>query len=168
MISFLKFVFLLFFTLIDVAILPNFGIFSYLNLTLCYLLFLRFFSKKHFFFYAIFAGLLFDLTSLSKIGFYLIVFFISGLFINWLVKRIDISSNWTASISIISVNLAYSFIVLLLNNLFFLLKLTPIRFSFGKIYFTNLFWQIVLNTICFLVLFNLYKKNYEYNKEKIS
>ncbi|MCD6471348.1 hypothetical protein J7K86_02370, partial [bacterium] len=59
---------------------------------------------------------------------------------------------------LIFTTLFYIFLIFLFNNLFFSLKLVPVQFSLNKKYFINSFWQVILNTSYFLIIFNIFRK----------
>lgn len=149
------FILLIFFILIQISLAPYFGILKYLNLPFCYLIIYRLLGKKYFLFYIILTGLILDFFSIFPKGFYSIVFLLFGLLINWLADRfrkIHLINLFIAAIS----SGFYQIIILVVNQILYLFKITQYPIIFNKAYFNQLGFFIVFNSIIIFLITELW------------
>ena len=147
------FIFLILILLFQLSFLPSTGIFRYFNLVFCYLVIYRFITKKFFLFYAISAGLLLDLFSIFPNGFYLILYLLFGLTIDWLLSRVSVLSPLiNAAIAPIS-GLIYQTEFLILNQALYWSKITRWTIILNQNYFYQVIIFVIFNGLI-IFLFN--------------
>lgn len=149
----ITFIFLILILIFQLSFLPNTGIFKYFNLVFCYLVIYRFITKKFFLLYTISAGLLLDLFSIFPNGYYLILYLLFGLTIDWLFSRVSVVSPLiNAAIAPIS-GLIYQIEFLILNQILYWSKMIRWSIIFNLSYFYQVAIFIIFNSLI-IFLFN--------------
>lgn len=102
---------------------------------------------------AIIGGFLLDIYSNFQFGFTIIsliltVIIIKNIFNNYFSKHHLLTYPAIGSISVLS----YNFILAILINFFYLIKINEFNFVLDKIYLINLIWQIILSVLCIILL----------------
>lgn len=145
-----NFILLIFLFFIQIIFLPYLGILRYLNLVFCCLTIYRLIDRKFFLFYLILGGLLFDSYSVFPKGYYLVLFLLAGLIVNWFVERIGNFSFLNVLIIGLFSTFIYQFFFLIINQSLHWLKIIPQPIIFNKAYFIQTGLFILLNSLIIL------------------
>lgn len=143
---------LIFFIFLQFSLLPHLSILHYVNLVWCFLLIYLLSRKKLSLIYFILAGLLLDLYSIMPPGFYLIIFLLTFLFINWLCSRVTDASPWLNLLIVFVSLLVYQVSSIVLGLIFHYFRLTTQQLILDGYYLKTILWFIVFNTIIIFIV----------------
>lgn len=106
------------------------------------------------FIFAVFIGFLLNLYSYLPLGTYILVFILIIGLVDFLHKQVFINFTFSTNIILIVLStLFYSFLLTAINFILYFLGFISIYISIDKMFLTNLFWQIVSNSIFICLIF---------------
>jgi len=106
------------------------------------------------FVFAVFIGLFMNLYSYLPLGTYIVIYLLIVALVDYLHRQIFINFTFATNIILILLStILYDILLLAFNSIFHFLGLTQIYISLDKIFWADLFWQIIFNALAIGLIF---------------
>lgn len=142
--------------LIQVFFLPS-NILKGANLVLCLIILLLVFPYKQkpicLFLLSLIGGLILDLFSLFPFGFFILVFLLINFFLLWLSEQIQLEKFLPVVIFGILANLSYYLFSIVINQFFYLIKISNLAINFNYFFLSQIIQGIIINTLIVSLVF---------------